>query len=394
MEICLISKYPPIEGFVSSYTYWLARGLGKRGTKVHVVTNAAEVEKRYRERLDKDDPQYTPQNVMVHNTWFTRKQAYIPLSNPYTEKLASIGIDIIRNYGVKIVDCRYLIPYGISGFICKTITGRSLILRHAGSDVGRILSSPFLNTLFIEVLNKADIVVSSSLLFASYLKNLGISNQRIVIINEAVDTSAFSPSAEPLDLSKYLHKEIRDEPVITYVGKALEKKGLFELIKALSKIRELDFVLLLVTQGGLTKFAKRMVETGKLLEKTIFLGYVPPWRMPSVYQVSTCIVTMEYGFSIQHVPIIPREAIALSKCVFLSKDVHRVGFYPLLKDEYSMMEVRPPNIEQIAKKLEIVIKNPDRAITLGKRAKETFQKIENFKDYIEKNIRLYKSLIE
>jgi hypothetical protein len=41
MRLCLIGKYPPIQGGVSARTYQLAHGLARRGHDVYVVTNAA-----------------------------------------------------------------------------------------------------------------------------------------------------------------------------------------------------------------------------------------------------------------------------------------------------------------------------------------------------------------
>ena len=69
MKICMLSKYPPIEGGVSSKVYWLAKALGESGHKVHIVSNALEVENEYREVLDTNNPPYySPKNVSVHNT--------------------------------------------------------------------------------------------------------------------------------------------------------------------------------------------------------------------------------------------------------------------------------------------------------------------------------------
>ena len=69
MNICIISKYPPIEGGVSSHTYWMARELGKRGHKVYVVTNSWEVEGEYRETINREDMHlFEPKNVQVFST--------------------------------------------------------------------------------------------------------------------------------------------------------------------------------------------------------------------------------------------------------------------------------------------------------------------------------------
>jgi hypothetical protein len=44
VRICIVGKYPPIQGGVSAQTYWAARGLAAGGHDVSVVTKAAEVE--------------------------------------------------------------------------------------------------------------------------------------------------------------------------------------------------------------------------------------------------------------------------------------------------------------------------------------------------------------
>ena len=55
MRICMISKFPPIEGGESSKAYWLARELGNRGHAIHVVTNALDVEDAYKECFRVED---------------------------------------------------------------------------------------------------------------------------------------------------------------------------------------------------------------------------------------------------------------------------------------------------------------------------------------------------
>ena len=42
MRICIIGKFPPIQGGVAVRTYWVAHDLAARGHEVHVVTNAKE----------------------------------------------------------------------------------------------------------------------------------------------------------------------------------------------------------------------------------------------------------------------------------------------------------------------------------------------------------------
>src|SRR3954452_5003490 len=48
LRICVIGKYPPIQGGVSMRTYRTAQALAPRGHAVHVVTNAKEVAPPFR----------------------------------------------------------------------------------------------------------------------------------------------------------------------------------------------------------------------------------------------------------------------------------------------------------------------------------------------------------
>lgn len=92
LRICIVGKYPPIEGGVSASTYWLAYGLAARGHEVHVVTNADEVEDRYRIHLgpadaDMAQPRFasTGGSVRAHHVqgFSRRAMAHIPVSSPF-----------------------------------------------------------------------------------------------------------------------------------------------------------------------------------------------------------------------------------------------------------------------------------------------------------------------
>ncbi len=55
MRICIIGKFPPIQGGVSMRTYWSAHGLAARGHEVHVVTNAKEARAPFRMYMRPED---------------------------------------------------------------------------------------------------------------------------------------------------------------------------------------------------------------------------------------------------------------------------------------------------------------------------------------------------
>ena len=156
----MISKYPPIEGGVSTRTYWLARALGEQGIEVHIVTNAQEVEEEYKEIIRGGDPEYAPPNVYVHSTDEKSNHWHIPFSKSYAERIACLSIEVIKKYNLQLIDSYYISPYVVSGFLAKTITDIPQIMRHAGSDMGRLLLSPNFSTLFEEVFQKVDRIIT------------------------------------------------------------------------------------------------------------------------------------------------------------------------------------------------------------------------------------------
>ena len=166
MKTCLLSKYPPIEGGVSSRIYWTASALGKLGHKIHIVTNGLEVEAEYREEFNLTDPKYQPTNVYVHSTdpapSVEANPSHIPFSKMYCEKLASLASEVVEDYNLELIDSRYLVPYSVAGYLAKSLVGVPQIVSHAGSDLQRLYPSPFLNCVLEKVLKNADGIITNS----------------------------------------------------------------------------------------------------------------------------------------------------------------------------------------------------------------------------------------
>lgn len=396
-------KYPPIEGGVSSSTYWLVRRLGEKGHEIHIVTNAFEVESEFREQLNRKDPNFSPKNVQVHSTdpspTIKANPSHIPFSKMYCEKLASLAIEVIEENNVQVIDSWYLIPYCVSGYLAKSFTNIPQIIRHAGSDLQRLYPSPYLKSLLKKVIESADGIITSPAQM-SFFHNLGISSSKIILMQKIpVDMSAFNPEISPFDLSPCISnkKYFSGIPIIAYIGKIthhFETKGLCELLEACSKIEE-DFLLLFVSNGKKLIEFKKLVKNKNLMGKTAFLDFVPPWQLPSILKSCTCVVALEKKTSPtlkHHTPATPAEAIATGRCVLISKELHVKEPYKNFKDGKEVFVVRPDNVEKIKEILEKLIKNPDIANTIGTNGHRAITKHDQFDEYLDKTISLYKSL--
>jgi len=397
MRICIISKYPPIEGGVSARVYWLAKALGERGHEVHIVTNAKEVEEEYRERLETNEQQYAPANVFVHSINPDNNPWHIPFSKAYTERISNLAIEVIEEYNIQLIDSYYILPYGIAAFIAKNFTGKPQILRHAGSDIAKLFASTSYQTLFKSIFQRVDKIITIPNLKEVFL-SLGVSESKIAFDEKvSADTKAFNPEVSPFPLSDYIKRKIPECPIITYIGKInyyWKTKGLYELIEAVKEIK-IDFLLLFVANGkGLPEF-QNLIRKKSLEKRSIFLGFVPPWKIPSIIKLSTCVVVPERKFPIQyHTPILPREVMAVGKCLILSEELYSKRCYGNLINGENVLLINPKNIKQFRAVIEDIIKHPDSASKIGQNAYNFSKKTENFDEYIKFTIGLYSSLIE
>jgi len=374
----MISKYPPIEGGVSSKVYWLSRALGQQGHEVHIVTNALEVEDEYREVLDPQDPNYSPENVYVHNTdpspTIKANPSHIPFSKMYCENLASLAIEVIEENNIQVIDSGYLIPYCVSGYLAKSFTDIPQIIRHAGSDLQRLYPSPFLKSLLKKIIKNADGIITNQST-ANFFVEISVSPSKIFLTQPLqVDTNAFNPDVSPFNLEPYItnQKYFSDIPIIAYVGKIthhFETKGLPELIAACKAINE-EFLLLFVSNGKKIGEFKTIVQNANLARKTCYLPFLPPWKIPALLKACTCIVALENKRSptlSYHVPTVPAEAMATGKCVLMSEELHEKEPYKKLVNGKEVLVVNASDIKKIKAALEKIIKNPSFATSIGKK---------------------------
>ena len=263
MRICLISKFPPIQGGIASKSYWLAQGLAEQGVETHVVTNANCVEKEY---FIEDTPPETPPNLIIHFVdpdipW------HIPYSDLYVPRLLDKALQVTRENQIDLIDTGYLIPYGIVGYLLSEITGIPYVLRHGGSDIEKFLLESVFNDLLKKVIQKAAAIITDSHnreLFQSFNSSLHMVPRYIP------DERSFKPSISP-----------HGTPTFAYIGKInhyWRHKSLHRIVDIFSGLKR-DYRLIFVGQGkGLEDFSGFV--SGHDLAKCEFRQFVHPANMP------------------------------------------------------------------------------------------------------------------
>ena len=207
MRICIIGKFPPIQGGVSMRTYWTAHGLAARGHEVHIVTNAKEAQPPFRMHMREEDWKrcaavYRSGSVTVHWTDpVDRSQSYIPMASPFVSKLAAVAARVLSEHPFDVVLSYYMEPYGVAGHLAAEIAGVPHVVRMAGSDAGRLWRHPQFEPLYDHVLRSAEVVIAAGVVAERAIAR-GVDPARIasgggVVVPEDL----FTPTGSAIDLA-------------------------------------------------------------------------------------------------------------------------------------------------------------------------------------------------
>jgi glycosyltransferase involved in cell wall biosynthesis len=416
MKICILGKYPPIEGGVSTHTYWLARGLARRGHHVHVVTNADEVEDMYRMNLVADDARWLEGSldhggaVHLHNPEAFSRAAmgHIPESNPFVSKLASVATDVIRQHGCEIILAYYYEPYGVAGWLASQWTGAPLLLKHAGSDLDRLMRQPDLSTTYKEILRRADAVVTQPRLMARFA-GMGVSRERLrEDVAYGLPPEVFAPEGPTLDLRGLAFRidgttgprepmsSVRSAsalvnpawPTIGILGKTGQSKGTYDLIDALGRLAAEGLAFNFVAMVGQpqAQLLAAAVARARLTERCTILPLLPNWRVPEFLRSCTAVCFLERGFPVEiHGPMIAREVLACGTCLVVSGEIaSKQRYRDALVDGKNVLVVEDPRaIDSLALTLRRVIQDPAGARAIGAHGAAVTEARGDYERYIE-----------
>lgn len=390
MNIGFICKYPPTAGGEAAKTYWLTRGLAERGHQVYIVTNAWEVEERYREKMTLDDHDnfLNLPNLRIHATPQNELPGYIPQGNPFEVKLASIVLSLLNKEGLDVLDSWYLVPNAIAAFMvaCVTESKPPWAIRHAGSDISRLLPYPLFEPLLKQVLLKADKVItyrSSRDTFLSY----GVPKEKLWFNEKvSVNTDFFSPGG-------LVANELpEDKPVILSIGKIATVKGTFDLLRSFVPFKE-EAYLVFITGGPRLDVFQEEVRVLGLESAVRIFPPVAPWRIPYYLRGATAVVHAERDFPIAiHRPISVREGMACGKCMLLSEEMFEKYYF--LKAGENVLTTDPHNHGHFSSQLRYILDNPAAVEEISSRARDTSLEIEDFEGYIDATIELYESMVK
>jgi glycosyltransferase involved in cell wall biosynthesis len=393
VRICIIGKFPPIQGGVSARTYWTAHGLAARGHEVHVVTNAKEARPPFRMHMRRQDWKrceavYEPSrrsvstgSVTVHWTDpVDNSQFYIPMASAFVSKLAGIAARVHSEHPFDVIYSHYLEPYGVAGHLAADIARVPHVVRMAGSDAGRLWRHPQLEALYDHVLRSAASVIATGVVAGRAIKH-GVRPERIAAVGGLEQhEDLFCPDGPALDLAA-LRREVEPDPELRDLlwggfagelpyfgiyGKLGETKGSFALLGAMQRLKQagLDVGLLAMAHGWPaleSKFRSRAEELG-VADRILQIPFLPHWRVPEFLRSCLAVCCLEQDFPIIfHTPVIAREVLTCGTCLVASTEVIRkLPEYERVPDGYGCVAIEDvQDVEALSARLAAIARDPE-----------------------------------
>jgi glycosyltransferase involved in cell wall biosynthesis len=387
VRICVIGKFPPIQGGVSARTYWSAHGLAARGHEVHVVTNAKEVRPPFRMHMRRQDwkrceATYSPSgSVTVHWTDpVDNSQFYIPLASAFVSKLAGTAARVHSEHPFDVIYSHYLEPYGVAGHLTAEMAGVPHVVRMAGSDAGRLWRHPQFEALYDHVLRSAASVIASGPVAGRAIKR-GVRPERIAAVGGFdLPEDLFRPEGPALDLAA-LRREIEPDPDLRDLlwggfaaevpffgiyGKLGETKGSFALLAAMQQLKQagLEVGLVAMAHGWPAlegKFRSRAEELG-VADRILQIPFLPHWRVPEFLRSCLAVCCLEQDFPIAfHSPVIAREVLTCGACLVGSTEVIRkLPQHASMPNGYGCVAIEDvQDIELLSARLAAIVKDPE-----------------------------------
>lgn len=408
-----MGKYPPLQGGVSADTWDAARELALRGYRVDVVTNCGQTPPEYRQVIVTGDlrfmePTTGTGRVRVHSATAVREAAYVPWAQPFVSTLLGRTLSVIEQRQSGVIVGWYLEPYGVVAALAARITGLPLLLKHGGSDLGRLAEHPDLRSTYRWALAGATAVATTDNA-RDHVLALGVPPQRVITTPRGRSPRHLFRRAPLLDLGLYARSVdgwLREigvpddvaaetaersraglDPALQTIGlygKVADAKGSFDFLSAVSRLGATGVRCNVVAAiGGDRRAVRRFVSAAHRRSPadgaTVIVPFLPPWRIPEFLGLCDIAAYLERDFPISlHRSSVPTEVLLSGTCLLISSDALRQqAFADDAIDNRSIgLVLDPRDHSTVADRMATLLGNPDLTRDVGFRGRALMRALE------------------
>lgn len=350
MRILLVSSaFYPYPSGISEHVYYLAKGLKQNGHNIKILTTNYP-------KIWKDQPIEDLEVIRFGRVIFiplNKSFATTPFSTdmPFLVKryLDKSSFDLIHMHGIYPPEIGFWVLQFSKTINCATF-------HTAGFKKNPFPKfASFLFKKFNKKLN-GKIAVSET---AKKWIEPSIPGEYSIIPN-GIDCTKFSP------LIPSITKFRKNSPVILFVGRLDERKGIMIAIRTLKELIK-DFpnaYLLVIGNGPLENKAKLLVDKLNLMNSCSFLGYIKREELPNYY--ASCDVYISPALGGESQGIVLLEAMASGKPVIAS---NIEGYRGVICDGETGILFTPGSAEDLAIKTKMILKNDNLRKHLAKESR-------------------------
>ncbi|MFC1668273.1 glycosyltransferase [Chlamydiota bacterium] len=315
------------------------------------------------------------------------KSKYFVLNKP-TGKVFSLPLKLRRLFKEEEIDIVHTHNYPTllyTGLACLFSRKPKLIHGEHGDLPLQIYKKKYLlvRKIFRKRISKVCCVSKS--LKKLFLEKVGCFDNKVTCLPNGLDLSLFRPMNSGQLRSKYGY--LKDDFILLGIGSFYPWKNIGLLIDAatLLKKNRIKFRLLLIGSGPLERDIRELVKKNKLSDEVFFLGYRAD--IAEIINVADVLVQPSLTEGMSNTIM---EAMACGKPVVAS-DVG--GNEELIVEGKTGFLFESNNLDDLIEKIVYILKNPDLAVRMGKKARQIAEERFDLKKMVCAYEHLYRSVM-
>jgi glycosyltransferase involved in cell wall biosynthesis len=252
---------------------------------------------------------------------------------------------IVRRENIDVIHAHWLVPQGVVGALLSKVTGVPVVVTAHGADVYGA-NGGIKNKLKRWALRRTKRVTAVSQDLANAIDRLMGEDTAVEVISMGVDTDRFKPATE----ASALRPQLGDGPIILFVGRLAEKKGVRYLLDAMPAIltEAPDATLVIVGDGPLRPELEEQARTLQITNSVRFEGAKRPDELPAYYTAADVFAgpsIIAEGGDTESFGLVFAEAMA-SGCPVVASNVG--GISDLVKDNDTGLLVHQKDPQALA----------------------------------------------
>ncbi|MBN1197323.1 MAG: glycosyltransferase family 4 protein [Candidatus Aminicenantes bacterium] len=365
-NIVVATAFHPIEGGIETFMYQVAKNWNLGESIVYCQGNSGE------EQLKKEpfsiNCRPAESRAFFVNLCRLIKRGY---RSPWLCFLLAVNRDFVKHSGHRVlnilddlkpdadfvIQSSTVIPNGAIGVILKKILKKKLVVYIYGSEINRFKRKVNNRLLMKHVFSKADRVISISGYTSELMRGLVRNPDVIRTVNIGVDTDRFFPMKSRPEIC-----EMSGIPMQAYVfltmGRLIRRKGHDQVLKALALIRprQKNIFYIIAGRGPEEDHLKQLARKLGIYDHVRFVGFVKHSQVNAYMNACDCFImpNREENGDVEGYGLVFIEANACGKPVIAGKSG---GAVEAVKDNVTGLLVDPRSVEEIAAKMELIMRD-------------------------------------